>query len=114
MCPSIDSEEDAADESPPKRGTTAAEAPSKCARMKAHALRHRTQPRCFQDFSGQQEPPPDSGRRKAEEELRSLLASSKVRQILEELDKLSEFQMPKPKGRKGLIREEHGTECAEI
>ena len=43
-----------------------------------------------------------------------MLGSTKVPQIVEELDKLPEFQMPKHKGRKGLLREEHGTECAEI
>ena len=37
-----------------------------------------------------------------------------MRQILEELDNFTEFQMPKPKGRKGFLREEHDTECAEI
>ena len=39
QCPSSDSEEEAADESPQKRGTTLAEFPSKRARMSARALR---------------------------------------------------------------------------
>ena len=84
------------------------------ARLSAHALRRSPRPRCPRPSSGQQQPPPDAGRRSAERELRSLLGSTKVRQILEELDKLPQFQMPKPNCRKWLLREEHGTECAEI
>ena len=37
-----------------------------------------------------------------------------MRQILEEFNKLPEFRMPNSKGRKGFLREEQGTECAEI
>ena len=59
--------------------------------------------------------PPESGRRSAEEELRSLLASTKAQHILKDFDKLAEFQMPVGrKGRKGLLREEHRTECEEV
>ena len=44
-----------------------------------------------------------------------MLASTEVRQILEELDDLPEFQMAvRHKGRKGLLREGHRTECGEI
>ena len=62
----------------------------------------------------QQQPKPDPGRCSAEAELRSLLSSTRVKQILEELDELPEFQMREPKGRRGLVRREHNTECAEI
>ena len=62
----------------------------------------------------QQQPKPEPGRCSAEAELRSLLGSTRVKQILEEFDELPEFQMRAPKGRKGLLREEHGAECAEI
>ena len=37
-----------------------------------------------------------------------------MRQILKELDELPEFQLPKAKGRRGLLREKCNTECAEI
>ena len=43
-----------------------------------------------------------------------MLAYTTVRQILEELDELPEFQIAEPKGRKWVLREEHEIECAEI
>ena len=66
--PSSDSEKEAVVEFVLKR-----------ARMSANAFRRSPQPRCASHFSGQQQPLPESGRRSAEEELRSFLASTKVR-----------------------------------
>ena len=94
-CPSGDSSSDSEDEagSPLKREGAAAESGSKRAKISFLSSRGRIAGRL------------DTGRDDAEEELRSLLATSSVRQILKELDELPEFQLPKAKGRRGLLRE---------
>lgn len=97
-CSSSDSEEEAADECPPKRGTTEAESPSKRTRMSARALRDSSRRYALGVPPVQQQPKPEPGRCSAEAELRSRFGSTRVKQILEELDELPEFQMIEPKG----------------